>query len=332
MAIVTAITLLLSQGVFFVVHAVNPTPPTRQGYSTSVYFEAVSMDSTSDLSSTIARYSKVQRVSVRFTDLASGILKLTPTWDSSATSSIQSIVTSNIRCFNCTVTYSGGDFVIRPAGAMDVTFEVIYLNYASGSLLFNTTPFFTFTASSFDDSGITAYEVPISDSYSHANQTSIYNAVDGVESALNVIGQNTLDTATNTDTLVTLTQGTNTAITQSNSYLNQILSNLNQSSSTDVSNNASKQSTLSSQSSSIHSVDTGVLDSMDTALDNEAVKYDVSAKITSTPNASTSFSWVSNQMQRMVSLGSDITPMWEFMFVAPLVVGLALTIIGKSTR
>lgn len=335
-------TLIFGWG-FCPVKAVAPTPPSRQGYSSSVYFEATTydFDESGGTGNGIGRYTKVQRVSVRFTDLASGLVLLTPSWDSSVTSSIKQLVTSNIRCYECTVTYSNDKFYIRPAGTMQCTFEVLYPNYATSSLSFNTTPYFTFTASSFDDSGLLGYELPVYDRLVHSDLTALYTETHAINTIVSTLGSDISDIAFNTSNtnaeLTVIEQkvtGLDDKMRINNGLTESILNQLQNTSAgqTSITENSQKQTTAKTDSNTIHTIDGAVLDSMDTALNNPALNVDIVSSINSEPNAQTTFQWVATQMQHIVSLGQDITPMWEFMFVAPLVVGVALMIIGRSVK
>lgn len=323
----------------------------RQGYASAVYFEAVGMDSTDDLSSTIARYSKIQRVSIRFTDLAAGSLTLTPTWDSSATSSIQTIVTGNIRCDGCTVTYSNGAFVIRPAGVMVCTFECIYLNYAAGSVLFNTTPFFTFNANSFNDANLLDYSLPV-DYESDIDLTT-------TNSLLNAISSNTFDTAqylytlisyvdgvegsltsidTNVGTIVSALNGVNgikNLIGTSNYYLSRIDSRISslasqtsgneQNVSSQTSDLSSKTSSLSTSDTQLHNLETSLLTDMDTNMNN--LNTTSVNNLLQNSQFSTTAQWLGSQMTNLVQ-GSG-TSLFEWTFIFPLVIGIALLLIGR---
>lgn len=86
---------------------------------------------------------------------------------------------------------------------------------------------------------------------------------------------------------------------------------------------------LSSQGTQMHTTETNIMNSMDTALQSEHLQTDVVSEIRGNNNLNSSLSWVSHQITRVITGFNDITPMWEFMFILPLILGIGLVIIGR---
>lgn len=86
---------------------------------------------------------------------------------------------------------------------------------------------------------------------------------------------------------------------------------------------------LSTQGNQMHTVENNIMNSMDTALQSEQLQTDVVSEIRGNHNLNSSLSWVSNQITHIITGFNDITPMWEFMFILPLVLGIGLVIIGR---
>lgn len=79
---------------------------------------------------------------------------------------------------------------------------------------------------------------------------------------------------------------------------------------------------------SMHSTETNIFDSMDSALNDNKLKLNISSLINANSKPRNSFKWVSEQMQYIVEdIGNNY---WTYMFVFPLILGIAFMIIGRK--
>lgn len=232
-------------------------------------------------------YTKVQRIAIGFSGPAAGYIKVTPT-------NVRETGWSYRPLEGCTVLITTADastntFTVRPNGNNYAYFE-LYKTYENVTSL-TTNTFVTITSSSFDDTGIIAYESPVSDESTHGLIATVNNWLESIHTLLNQAQQGVSD-------------------------LNDDL--------------ADKAQDLDDLGTSMHSTETNIFDSMDTALNAPEINLNISNLISSKSKPRNAFKWVADQLQYIaVDLGSDITDFWGYLFIFPLILGIAFIIIGR---
>lgn len=232
-------------------------------------------------------YTKVQRIAIGFSGPAAGFVKVTPI-------NVRETGWSYRPLEGCTVLITTADastntFTVRPNGNNYAYFE-LYKTYENVTSL-TTNAFVTITSSSFDDTGIIAYESPVSDESTHSLIGTVNNWLESIHTLLNQAQQGVSD-------------------------LNDDL--------------ADKAQDLDDLGSSMHSTETNIFDSMDTALSAPEINLNISDLISAKSKPRKAFKWVADQLQYIaVDLGSDITEFWGYLFIFPLILGIAFIIIGR---
>lgn len=184
---------------------------------------------------------------------------------------------------------STGKMTIRATGESLIIFD-LYKEYSMTTSM-STNNFFNFTSSTISEGTIETYETPVSDGETHSRLNIIQGWLSSIHSLLDQAQQGVDD-------------------------LNDDL--------------ADKAQDLDDLGGSMHSTETDMFDSMDTALSNPQLNLNISSLVQAQSKPRNGFKWVADQLQYIaIDLGSGITAFWGYLFVFPLILGIAFIIVGR---